>query len=76
MLTVPTNFEEQADWGKNVRDVTGYEGDGMRILLTGDLGFSADSEEVFGELDTKLLLATVPWCSSCSARSTAPCWSR
>ena len=27
----------------------------MRILLTGDLGFSADSEEVFGELDTKLL---------------------
>ena len=31
----------------------------MRILLTGDLGFSADAEEVFGELDTKLLLATV-----------------
>ena len=31
----------------------------MRILLTGDLGFSADSEEVFGDLDTKLLLATV-----------------
>ena len=31
----------------------------MRILLTGDLGFSADSEEVFGELDTKLLAATV-----------------
>ena len=33
--------------------------DGMRILLTGDLGFSTDAEEVFGELDTKLLLATV-----------------
>ena len=31
----------------------------MRILLTGDLGFTADSEEVFGELDTKLLAATV-----------------
>ena len=31
----------------------------MRIILTGDLGFSADAEEVFGELDTKLLLATV-----------------
>ena len=31
----------------------------MRILLTGDLGFSTDSEEVFGELDTKLLAATV-----------------
>ena len=31
----------------------------MQILLTGDLGFSADAEEVFGDLDTKLLLATV-----------------
>ena len=31
----------------------------MQVLLTGDLGFSADAEEVFGELDTKLLLATV-----------------
>ena len=31
----------------------------MRIILTGDLGFSADAEEVFGELDAKLLLATV-----------------
>jgi putative drug exporter of the RND superfamily len=31
----------------------------MRILLTGDLGFSTDSEEVFSDFDTKLLLATV-----------------
>ena len=30
-----------------------------RSSLTGDLGFCADAEEVFGELDTKLLLATV-----------------
>jgi putative drug exporter of the RND superfamily len=59
VLTVPTNFEEAADWGKNVRDLTGDEADGMRIILTGDLGFSVDSEEVFGELDTKLLFATV-----------------
>jgi RND superfamily putative drug exporter len=59
VLTVPTNFDKAADWGKNVRDVTGDSADGMRILLTGDLGFSADSEEVFGELDTKLLAATV-----------------
>ena len=59
MLTVPTNFEEQADWGENVRDLTGSESDGMQIILTGDLGFSVDSEEVFSELDTKLLLATV-----------------
>ncbi len=59
VLTVPTNFEKAADWGENVRDLTGDSADGMRILLTGDIGFSADSEEVFGELDTKLLAATV-----------------
>jgi RND superfamily putative drug exporter len=59
VLTVPTDFEEAADWGKEVRDLTGDDSNGMRILLTGDLGFSADSEEVFGDLDTNLLLATV-----------------
>jgi len=59
VLTVPTNFEDAADWGNTVRDTTGEEAGGMRILLTGDLGFSTDSEEVFSDFDTKLLLATV-----------------
>jgi putative drug exporter of the RND superfamily len=59
VLTVPTNFDKAADWGENIRDVTGDERNGMRILLTGDLGFSTDSEEVFGDFDTKLLAATV-----------------
>jgi putative drug exporter of the RND superfamily len=59
VLTVPTNFDKAADWGENVRDVTGDEAGGMRILLTGDLGFSVDSEEVFADFDTKLLAATV-----------------
>jgi len=60
VLTVPTDFDKAADWGKTVRDTTGEEGpDGMQILLSGDLGFSVDSEEVFGDLDTNLLLATV-----------------
>lgn len=59
VLTVPTNFDKSADWGKAVRDITGERADGMRILLTGDLGFAADSEEIFGDLDTKLLAATV-----------------
>jgi RND superfamily putative drug exporter len=58
-LTVPTDFDKSADWGKAVRDITGEHADGMRILLTGDLGFAADSEEIFGNLDTKLLGATV-----------------
>ena len=57
-LIVPTDFESAADWGKTVRETTGDEADGMQIILTGDLGFSADAEEVFGELDVKLLVAT------------------
>jgi putative drug exporter of the RND superfamily len=59
VLVVPTDFENQADWGENVRDLTGEGEGGLDILLTGDLGFSTDAEEVFGELDTKLLIATV-----------------
>jgi RND superfamily putative drug exporter len=59
VLTTKTNYDEEADWGKTVRDVTGDEADGMGILLTGELGFQADSEEVFGDLDTNLLISTV-----------------
>ena len=59
VLTVPTDFDKSADWGKEVREITGERADGMRILLTGDLGFSADAQEVFGDLDAKLLAATV-----------------
>jgi putative drug exporter of the RND superfamily len=59
VLSVPTDFEKAADWGESVRDLTGSDSEGMRIFLTGDLGFSADAEEVFGSLDVKLLLATV-----------------
>ncbi len=57
-LIVPTDFENAADWGKAVRETTGDEADGMRIILTGDLGFSVDAEEVFGELDVRLLVVT------------------
>jgi putative drug exporter of the RND superfamily len=60
VLTVPTNFDESGEWGKNVRDI--LEEDpvpGLKVLLTGDLGFGADADEVFSEIDTKLLGATV-----------------
>jgi RND superfamily putative drug exporter len=60
VLTTRTDFEKAADWGKTVRDTTGDSGPGgMRVLLSGDLGFSADSEEVFADLDTNLLFATI-----------------
>jgi RND superfamily putative drug exporter len=60
VLTVPTDFEESGDWGKSVRDIVEEEpAEGTSVFLTGDLGFGADAEEVFSEIDTKLLGATV-----------------
>ena len=60
VLTVPTDFQKQGDWGGNVRDIVEEDpSEGTKVLLTGDLGFGADAEEVFGEIDTKLLGATV-----------------
>ncbi len=57
-LIVPTNFEESADWGENVREEIGGGEDGLEVILTGDLGFSADAEEVFSDFDAKLLIAS------------------
>ena len=57
-LIVPTNFEEAADWGENVRDEIGGGEDGLEVILTGDLGFSVDAEEVFSDFDAKLLIAS------------------
>jgi RND superfamily putative drug exporter len=60
VLTVPTNFDESGDWGKTVRDIVDEEPlPNLTVLLTGDLGFGADAEEVFSDIDTRLLGATV-----------------
>jgi putative drug exporter of the RND superfamily len=59
VVTVPLDFDRVADWGKESRDLVGDGGDGLEVYVTGDLGLWADFEEVFGELDTRLLLATV-----------------
>ena len=64
VLIVPTDFEKAADWGENVRDTTGDGEDGLEVLLSGDLGFSTDAEEVFADFDLKLLIATACWSSS------------
>jgi RND superfamily putative drug exporter len=60
LLTTPTDFENAGDWGKNVRDAVEKTPEpGLQEYVTGDLGFSADADEVFGSIDTKLLFATV-----------------
>src|SRR3954471_13955103 len=58
-FSVPTDFDKLADWGKEVRKATGERYAGMRIYLTGDVGFQTDITEVFSSVDVKLLLATV-----------------
>ena len=62
VLTVPVSgdFETQAEWGQNVRDIIERDQpEGTTVLLTGDLGFAVDAHDVFSSLDAKLLLATV-----------------
>ena len=44
VITVPTDFEKMADWGKKARDVVGDSGDGLEVYVTGDLGLNADFE--------------------------------
>ena len=58
-VTIPLDFEKLAGWGKETRDVVGEGSGGLRIYVTGDLGFTADFEEVFGAVDSRLLLASV-----------------
>jgi putative drug exporter of the RND superfamily len=58
VVTVPLDFDRVADWGNETRDIVGGGGE-LEVYVTGDLGLWADFEEVFGEIDTRLLLATV-----------------
>ena len=59
VVTIPLDFDRVADWGEESREVIGGGGDGLEVYVTGDLGLWVDFQEVFGELDAKLLLATV-----------------
>jgi RND superfamily putative drug exporter len=59
VYTFPTDFDHEADWGKAMRDITDSNTGDMNVFVTGDVGFNTDAEEVFSDIDTKLLLATV-----------------
>jgi RND superfamily putative drug exporter len=59
VVTIPLDFEQVPDWGKESREIVGDGGDGLEVYVTGDLGLWADFEEVFADFDAKLLLATV-----------------
>jgi RND superfamily putative drug exporter len=59
VVTVPLDFDRVADWGKESRELIGSGGEGLEVYVTGDLGLWADFEEVFGDIDTRLLTATI-----------------
>jgi putative drug exporter of the RND superfamily len=59
VVTFPEDNDKVPDWGKELRTITGDGAGGLEVYVTGDVGFNTDAEEVFGSLDTKLLLATV-----------------
>jgi RND superfamily putative drug exporter len=60
VVPIPQDFEETAEWGKDTRAIVERgQPAGVEAYVTGDLGFFADFEEVFANLDALLLLATV-----------------
>ena len=58
VFTFPTDFDHESDWGKAMRDITDSNTGDMNVYVTGDVGFNTDADEVFSNIDTKLLLAT------------------
>jgi RND superfamily putative drug exporter len=59
-VAVPDDNKRLSDWGKELRAITDESGPaGLKVYVTGDLGFSTDFEEVFGSVDSRLLIATV-----------------
>jgi RND superfamily putative drug exporter len=56
--TFENDFEKLGKEGKRLRGITGDGDGGLKVYVTGQAGFSADFEEVFGELDVKLVMVT------------------
>jgi putative drug exporter of the RND superfamily len=59
IIAVPDNQDKAAQWGKDLRKVTGRGTGALNVYVTGNLGFTADFDEVFKSVDTKLILITV-----------------
>jgi RND superfamily putative drug exporter len=59
VIAFPDDNDKLADWGKQLRAIVDRDPTGARAYVTGALGFNTDFEEVFGSVDTKLLVVTV-----------------
>ena len=59
-IAVPDDQDKISDWGKDFKEIAAANTpEGLQVYATGDLGFTADADEVFNSIDTNLLLATV-----------------
>jgi putative drug exporter of the RND superfamily len=59
-VALPDDNDKLAQWGKDLRTaVRSGTSDGLSVYVTGSLGFNADFEEVFGNIDVKILGVTV-----------------
>src|SRR3954452_20247182 len=59
VIAVPDNQDKAPQWGKDLRKISGKGTGGPRRYVTGNLGFTADFDEVFKSVDTKLIGITV-----------------
>jgi putative drug exporter of the RND superfamily len=60
IVAVPEDNDRIAGWGTDLREVVHAQTpQGLEVYVTGGLGFNADFEEVFGDIDVKVLLVTV-----------------
>lgn len=59
IFTFPDDFDKLGKTGEKLRDIAHSNERGMNVYVTGDAGVFADFEEVFNEVDKKLLIATV-----------------
>jgi putative drug exporter of the RND superfamily len=60
IVALPDDNDRIAEWGADLREaVSSGERDGLGVYVTGAIGFNADFEEVFGDIDTRVLSVTV-----------------
>ena len=60
VVQLPDDNRRLAEWGKTLREIAGSPGGGgLKVAVTGPLGFNADFEEIFSSIDVKVLLVTV-----------------
>jgi RND superfamily putative drug exporter len=59
IVALPDENRRLAEWGSDLRAAVGDGAPGLETYVTGSLGFITDFQEVFGDIDVKVLAVTV-----------------